>query len=118
MLNIDKNAIIEKIKLIHPEIYNAVSGDDVDSVLSVFIDSAKLNVQAYNPPSELSHELVMLMTCSKVNNYNSDDSTSVKVGPIDLGYKSTTNDDPYMDEFENLVQEYGLSSSGTSISGF
>ncbi|WP_105965051.1 hypothetical protein [Apilactobacillus micheneri] len=120
MLNIDKNAIIEKIKLIHPEIYNAVSGDDADSVLSTFIDSAKLSVQAYNPPSELAHELVMLQTCSKINNYNVDDSTGVKVGPIDLDYKSnaTGSDDPYMDDFNTLVGRYGLTTDNERIKGF
>ncbi|TPR16649.1 hypothetical protein [Apilactobacillus timberlakei] len=118
-LEIDKNAIIEKIKLIHPEIYNAVSGD-ADSVLSTFIDSAKLSVQAYNPPIELSHEMVMLVTCSKINNYNADDSTGVKVGPIDLDYKSNANgsDDPYMDEFNTLVSQYGLTTNNARITGF
>ncbi|MCL0312794.1 hypothetical protein M2S00_06705 [Apilactobacillus sp. TMW 2.2459] len=92
---------------------------DDDNLLTDYVNRAVIYVNPLNPPKVVASTLVRLWACHLMTNATSDNVTSKKLGQITETYADTSkNDDEFLDEFNRLCNQYGLSNNSVTLFGF
>jgi len=88
---------------------NTAFADYSDDVIQQYIDDAGEYVQIFKVPKELQNLAAKYWAAHILFGVSqSEASSSVTVGPIQVQNATSGGSDPYLDAFNNLLAEYGL----------
>lgn len=100
--------ITQQLTILYPDLVEDVSPDSFEPL----IEQADLVVSQYDPPKSAYNQLLMLYTGALINNFDGSDLSSVKINNVQINASATSDGNPWLSEFRDLLNALGLYQAG------